>query len=294
MGITDTSMNNYLNVTDVADKFGRAIREILRINNSAGFCTGSTYPKQKTYDFHFTRFGTGEVPSLDLTYARDSIRVCAEACVPGFIWDPAYDSFAAWAEHTDGRGLFLYGSVGTGKTFLSIIYAALAYVYHGALFTIVTGQELNNRADDIMRDRFLLVDDAGVEDVRNNYGSRSYVLSDLVDMAERRGAFLIITTNLSIGELQTKYGHRTYDRLTELCKPICFTGASHRTGGRRYSIPVPPVTKERAEVFGIKAFKRYWATVPDEEKYATFTTEDGRVVPLHPVASIARLAFGTI
>lgn len=280
-----------MNTTEITDKFGRAVREMLRINYSLGFVTGSVYKAQDTSDFRFTRFEMGEVPSLDIPDARNAISACAQACAPGFTWEPVYDALADWATHTDGRGLFLYGAVGTGKTFLATIYAALAYVYHGALFTIVAGQELNSRADDIIRDRFLLVDDAGVEDVRNNYGSKSYVLSDLVDMAERRGSFLIITTNLKIGELQSKYGQRTYDRLTELCQPVCFAGASHREGGRRFAIPVPPEPKKSDAVVGKAAYEKYWASVPVEEHQATFTTEDGRVVPLHPVAMFAKKAL---
>ena len=284
--------NNHTDMNTIIDKFSRAISETLRINNSLGYITGRAYPPRSTSDFTRRSFEIGITPSLDIPDARNVIRACAEACVEDFTWEPVYDTMTAWAEHTNGRGLFLCGDVGTGKTFLAIIYAALAYAYHGALFTIVTGQELNTHADDVLHDRFLLVDDAGVEDVRNHYGTKSFVLSDLVDMAERRGAFLIITTNLAIGEFYAKYGPRTYDRLTELCKSFCFTGESHRCGGKRCTIPTPPKVEEEERVVGLEAFKQYWASIPESERNATFKTEDGRTVPLHQAGAIAKQVFG--
>ena len=54
---------------------------------------------------------------------------------------------------------------------------------------------------------------------------------NVIDSRTRSGKPLIVTTNLSLSELQspTDTAHaRIYDRVLELCIPICFTGESMR------------------------------------------------------------------
>lgn len=285
--------------TDMADieKFSRAIREVLRVNKAQGFTIGGGYPRQDTSDFIRVRFpADGSAPDMRISQGAFQLNDCARACVPAFVWEPQYQQLGDWMSQPGGRGAIIFGSAGAGKTFLATVYAALAYMHCGALFTIVAARELNDFADKVKKDRFLIIDDIGVEEELNVYGTRRYVLPEIVDVAERRNSILVLTTNLTAAQLATKYGMRTIDRLRSVCKAIDFTGiVSHRGGaGRRFVIPVPPPEVGRERVKGKEAFDAYWASVPEEERDATFTTADGRIVPLHPAAAIARKAFGAL
>jgi DNA replication protein DnaC len=78
------------------------------------------------------------------------------------------------------------------------------------------------------RCRLLILDDFGME------RGTEYALEQVYNVIESRtrsGRPLIVTTNLSLSELQnpTDTAHaRIYDRVLELCIPICFTGESMR------------------------------------------------------------------
>lgn len=60
------------------------------------------------------------------------------------------------------------------------------------------------------------------------YGEKRLSFAELVDEAEKKGKLLIISTNLSLSELQQKYGERTVDRLRAITTPVVFKGDSLR------------------------------------------------------------------
>lgn len=286
-----------MSMADNQEKFGRAIREILRSNNSRGFVIGAPYPKQDTSDMAKRMFDIIEAPDLSIPNAAWTLYECAKACAKDFRWEADYQRLAQWMENPGGRGALIHGCPGSGKTFLATIFTALAYMHHGALFTLAIAQEMNDRAEELKRDRLLLIDDIGVEDMRNNYGNRSYVLSDLVDVAERKGSILVLTTNLDASQLVGKYGNRTYDRLAAITTPISFAGTpTHRRMGSRAVFPVPAPQRLARGASGARALKEYWDTIPEDERFRweehVTHTDRGDVitmVPKHPVAHFARL-----
>lgn len=285
-------------MTETQEKFSRAIREVLRANSSRGLTIGANYPGQDTSDMVRRTFDISGTPDLGIQGAGQKLYECAMACLKDFRWEHDYDQLTGWMERPDGRGVLISGGPGTGKTFLATIFATLAYMYHGALFTIATAQEMNDRAEELRRDRFLMIDDIGVEDVRNNYGNRSYVLSELVDVAERKGSILVLTTNLDASQIAAKYGHRTFDRLHTLVRPISFACTpSHRLDGRRTSFPVPKLRTRPLNAVGVSALQSVWAEIPEEERYALeerVIEPAGRdkeviYVPMHPLTHFAYL-----
>ena len=86
----------------------------------------------------------------------------------------------------------------------------------------------NEYLERLNRCRLLILDDFGME------RGTEYALEQVYNVIESRtrsGRPLIVTTNLSLSELQNPIdtAHaRIYDRVLELCIPICFTGESMR------------------------------------------------------------------
>lgn len=72
------------------------------------------------------------------------------------------------------------------------------------------------------------IDDIGTEFLSVKYGEKRLSFAELVDEAEKKGKLLIVTTNLSLSELQQKYGERTLDRLRAITTPVVFKGDSLR------------------------------------------------------------------
>ena len=74
-----------------------------------------------------------------------------------------------------------------------------------------------------------LIDDVGVEREQNIFGERINTFNKIVYEAELFERLLIVTTNLTIKELEDKYNGRTMDRLRALTRPVVFRGSSFRT-----------------------------------------------------------------
>lgn len=93
---------------------------------------------------------------------------------------------------------------------------------------VADAQELNTRIDVIKQSHILCIDDIGTEAEYVHYGERRVPFAELVDLAEKKGKLLLLTTNLTIEELKAKYGERTIDRLRGITKVVLFQGESMR------------------------------------------------------------------
>lgn len=132
----------------------------------------------------------------------------------------------------ENRGLLLFGSVGTGKTFAAACIAneLLKSGYSVVMISLV--KMVDGGADDLiyrMRDIDLLIlDDLGAER-STDYGlERLYAV---VDARYRSGKPVIYTTNLPLEVLkkpQDARYTRIYDRVLERCYPVEFRGISRR------------------------------------------------------------------
>ena len=145
-----------------------------------------------------------------------------------------------WEEmRQEGIGLLLFGSVGTGKTFLSsAVVNALRQKQHTATVTsfprllnlMQNTPDRQGLLDHLCAYELLVIDDLGVE--RDSAYALEQVFT-VLDARARSGKPLIITTNLTLQELQnpaTTAHRRIYDRVLQMCPiHLKMTGPSRRT-----------------------------------------------------------------
>ena len=129
-----------------------------------------------------------------------------------------------------GKGLLLFGKVGTGKTFISACIAnALIDSGYPCLVTnfarlvnTIAGMYDGKQAyiDSLNRFDLLVIDDLASERDTEYMGE---IVQNIIDNRYRAGLPLIITTNLTADELkhpQEIRKQRIYSRLFEMCLPV--------------------------------------------------------------------------
>lgn len=138
---------------------------------------------------------------------------------------------------SQGKGLLLYGNVGTGKTY-SACEVANALIDKGYLVLVTNFARIINSLqatfkkqeyiDSFNRFSLLVIDDLGIE--RNTEFAKEQVYN-IIDNRYRVGLPMIITTNLSIDKIKKPDdidNGRIYDRILERCFPIEVSGQSRR------------------------------------------------------------------
>lgn len=137
-----------------------------------------------------------------------------------------------------GKGLLFYGSVGTGKTFMSACIAnALIEKGHPCLVTnfarlvnTISGMYDGKQQyiDGLDKFHLLVIDDLASERDTEYMGE---IVQNIIDARYRSGLPLIITTNLTADELKhpaEMRKQRIYSRLFEMCVPIEVKGKDRR------------------------------------------------------------------
>ncbi len=139
-------------------------------------------------------------------------------------------------------GLFLYGSVGSGKTYISCAIAneiITKYAYRpkmknfaGILNDLQSGSynfDRNKYIEDLTSPILLIIDDFGIE--RNT----EYALENIYNVINARcekSRPTIITTNLNYKDIQKKQENlmlaRIYSRLIEMCQPLIVVSDDRR------------------------------------------------------------------
>lgn len=143
-----------------------------------------------------------------------------------------------------GKGLLLYGSCGTGKTYAACEvanalidkgYPVLVTNFARIINALQATFEKQEYIDSFNRFSLLVIDDLGIE--RNTEFAKEQVFN-IIDSRYRAGLPMIITTNLSIDKIKKPddiENGRIYDRILERCFPIEVSGQSRRRKAIRES-----------------------------------------------------------
>ena len=136
--------------------------------------------------------------------------------------------------NSDYHNLFFYGTVGTGKSFLSgcvakeLIESGHSVIYFSAtgLFDLLSKNSFDYKNRDELRETYadlyqcdlLIVDDLGTELTNQFVTSQLFSLLNERHMGKKA---TVISTNLSLEELRNRYSDRIFSRITshyEICK----------------------------------------------------------------------------
>lgn len=139
-----------------------------------------------------------------------------------------------------GKGLLLYGTVGTGKTFAAACIAN-ALIEKGFPCLVTSFPRLINTIsgmydgkqqyiDGLNRFTLVVFDDMATE---ADTAYRNEIVYNIIDSRYRAGLPFIVTTNLTAQELKQSADiqkQRIYSRLFEKCIPVEVAGADRRRG----------------------------------------------------------------
>lgn len=136
--------------------------------------------------------------------------------------------------NSDYHNLFFYGTVGTGKSFLSgciareLIESGHSVIYFSAsgLFDTLSKakfdyrntEELHKAYEDLFQCDLLIIDDLGTEYTNSFINSQLFSLINERHLAQKA---IIISTNLSLEDFRNRYSDRIFSRITshyEICK----------------------------------------------------------------------------
>lgn len=143
-----------------------------------------------------------------------------------------------------GKGLLLYGNVGTGKTYAACEvanalidkgYPVLVTNFARIINTLQSTFEKQEYIDSFNRFSLIVIDDLSAE--RDTSFAKEQVFN-IIDSRYRAGLPMIITTNLSIDKIKKPddiENWRIYDRILERCFPIEVSGQSRRRKAIRES-----------------------------------------------------------
>ena len=144
-------------------------------------------------------------------------------------WLPEYAKVAAGLAANHGKGLFLYGNCGRGKSLLCrYALPAILLGYCRRVVSVFDTQQMNSDIDLVLSKHIISLDDVGTEDVSNVFGNRRMAFAEVMDAAEKHGKLLIISTNLPVDDIRKRYGDRVLDRIKSTTTRILFEGESLR------------------------------------------------------------------
>jgi len=201
--------------------------ESVRILKSAGI---ETVRKSESF-----KFGTLEECKTALTFYFLKL----DETAVNFQWLPEYDEIAEWMADTHGKGLLLLGDCGRGKS--TILLSVMPVMFFRKFDKIIhpeSAKELNMPDpkqgkvtvgwQEILKRWCIDIDELGTEDAETNYGEKYEPFNKIIDEAEKLVKLMLISTNLTKGQLLQRYGERCLDRLIRLCRVIEFNGESFR------------------------------------------------------------------
>ncbi len=173
-------------------------------------------------------------PHIVIPNARQELENAMNAILSSMgerlVWLPEYDKVADWLAGNKGKGLFLYGNCGRGKSLLArYAIPAIIRAFSCRIVTIVDCGTQQYEIDEILRRKLIVLDDVGVEVDRIDYGTRRNIVVEAINKSQDDpSTMLIMSSNLSGDAIRDRYGDRIYDRVKYLCHRVAFNGKSLR------------------------------------------------------------------
>ncbi len=142
---------------------------------------------------------------------------------------------AKWMCKPSKRGLLLYGTTGNGKTTMLLSIERLIgdceWVEAVEIWTAARqerdGDEV--RMQNYMTSPTLIIDDLGAEpEICKVYGENRYPLESVIVGRYKRQLTTIIASNLTLNQIENRYGTRMFDRMMEMYDRIVYNGPSFR------------------------------------------------------------------
>lgn len=177
----------------------------------------------KVRDYQRYSFGTYE-ECLDL-FKEAFIMV--DKTIKEYKHLPEYDTIAKWLSDTEGKGLFLIGNCGRGKSV--ILTGVLPLIFNakkGKILKAIPARKLHKVIE--YTSPFIVIDDIGTEEIVNDYGTKIDAVENAIFEAEDDLKLLLLTSNLDAKSIKERYGERIYDRIRRLCLVVFMKGDSLR------------------------------------------------------------------
>lgn len=143
---------------------------------------------------------------------------------------PEYKEIIQWLSKSEGKGLFMTGSNGRGKT--AILKGVIPLIFKSRDYELraINSTQIDiKKFDEYLRSKFaILIDEVGKDRISNDYGTLKDPVESAIDHCEDVLKLLIITSNLTEKQIVERYGQRTSSRLKRLCKLVVFQGVDLR------------------------------------------------------------------
>jgi len=144
-------------------------------------------------------------------------------------WLPEYEEVTEWLSDNKGRGLFIYGDCGRGKSLLCRYVLPAILLHHcQKVVSVFDIQQANSDIDNVLSKRIISLDDVGTESVSIQFGRRRIAFAEIMDATEKDNKLLIASSNLNASQILNYYDMRVLDRLKSTTRRIPFRGQSLR------------------------------------------------------------------
>jgi DNA replication protein DnaC len=157
--------------------------------------------------------------------------------LPGreFKWLPEYDEVVDWLVDNEGKGLFMYGNCGRGKSIMVNAIKTMFFAvglqlhgFHASLLPYKSPIYDNWNYELYKKWKCSYIDELGTERMVNDYGEKFEPFTEIINIAEQELNILVISSNLTADQFLQRYGNRSMDRVRRLCKAVEFKGESLR------------------------------------------------------------------
>lgn len=135
------------------------------------------------------------------------------------------------AMYASGRGLFMTGGAGSGKTHLMKAMMGImgASSFQWYYCKEVGDMKLLRASDTDAFKKTVFLDDVGAEEKMMEYGNKIDAVGDFIQRYHYRGkGRFMATTNLDSDMMNDTYGGRVFDRILEMCVVLRVDGESKR------------------------------------------------------------------